>query len=220
MRALSRVGRVFVAPADGSPVREAEAEEASRSRTGAVRGEVAAVLAPADEVRNLAAAVALAAAGRGVSVVAAWRCTGRPAISAPAGVAARRLAASLVARGLSATASGRLVTVELAEGEREAVAALGPVEAAAGDVPLVLALGGPRGRWFDEALTRCAAVHVHAADPALAALTVARLSEQGIAARALGAGPTGVARRLAGSGLVLPGTAARLRPRPPAEAGA
>lgn len=208
---LQRLGEFFFAPAHETRTRSATTS-VSASRLGAGDACAVALLAPAAEARSLGASLALAHAPRGIAVVAAWRVGGGARASAPAVAAARRLAASLVARELVATAAGRLVTVTLPDDEDAAVAALGPLEPALGSAPLVLALGGPRGEWWDGALARCSEVHVRAADPDLAALAVARLREQGIAASNLAEVPTGMARRLAGAGLALPGARAGLRP--------
>ena len=218
-RPLSLLADFFLAPTQTRSPCAAEGAEALPSAVRVAEDEVAAwrgaasavvgLVAPPAQTRGVAAALALGAAGRRVGVVAAWRCP-RPS-GAPACSAARRLVASLEARGLRATASGRLVWIALEADERAAVASLGPIEAAIGAVPLVLAVGGPRGRWIDEALGRCGTVHVGADTPELLDLTMARMVEQGMAARALGAPASALTRRLASSGIVLPGTAGRLR---------
>ena len=223
METLRRIGSLFLAPAaepdgagEGRAGRAASPPAGAQAAAPAAPAETRAgptgLLAPAGEARCIGAALALATAGRGVGVVAAWGCAGGRPGAAPSAATARRLVASLGARGLEATASGRLVSVALEGDERAAASAFGRLEAACAGSALVLALGGPRGRWLDEVLARCSTVHVHAGTAAVTELTVARLLEQGVRAEALGAPPTGVARRLAGSGLVLPGTARWLRP--------
>lgn len=217
MLSAERIAAFFVEPVAGARDRPDGRDERPTPPAGPPAGVVGLLTSSADG-GALGAAVALAAAGRGVGVVATWRCSGRGGPGAPGTGAAKRLATSLAARGLAVNASGRLVAVALDDDERSAVASLGPLEAATQGAPTVLVVGGPRGEGLDEALARCTIVHVHADPPELVALTVSRLREQGIPAAPLGPAPMGLARRLARSGLVVPGTAGKLRPRA-AEAG-
>jgi len=66
--------------------------------------------------------------------------------------AARRLAGRLSARGLAAASRGRLVTVDLPASASLARAAVERATAAAGDVPTVLVIAGPRSSAFDPLL--------------------------------------------------------------------
>jgi hypothetical protein len=75
-----------------------------------------------------------------------------PPRSGLAGGAARRLAQRLAARGLAAGACGRVVTVALPASDVEARAAAERALAAAGDVPLVVVIAGPRSPAFDPLL--------------------------------------------------------------------
>jgi hypothetical protein len=83
-------------------------------------------------------------------------CVGSGDATAPrpglAAVAARRLAERLAARGLSAAARGRLVTVALPASDVEARAAADRAMAAAGDAPVVLVLAGARPPALDPLL--------------------------------------------------------------------
>src|SRR5439155_23731679 len=96
---LDAIPRVFVAP------------------SWRARPEPVAVAAPSAavcgrEAEPLACALALALRARGAAVVCTWAAPAAPA-TAPPTTAARRLAASMQSRNLSATASGRLVLVRL-----------------------------------------------------------------------------------------------------------
>jgi hypothetical protein len=137
---LDAIARVFVAPV--SP--EAAARPASAAAVPS-----AAVCGPAAE--PLACALALLLRSRGPAVVCSWGAGGRRASAAPT-AAARRLAASLGARGLAARASGRLVVVALDAAPSIAAAEAARAGAAAGDAPVVLALCGPRDPAFDQVL--------------------------------------------------------------------
>ena len=169
-----------------------------------------AVLAGPDEAAALAAAVALRLTS-GTAVLGCW--TGESAEPAsvrpvlPAVPRARRVAASLAARGLPARATGRLVTVTLPAEETAAAAAATRLAGAVGGAPLVFAVGGPRRDAWDQVLVDCDLVAVHADDPALADLAVERLTEQGADAIRLAALPTRLARSFAQAGLALPGPA-------------
>lgn len=146
----------FVAPslppawrAKGGPPR---AGEAPLSRV-AVLGSLAAV-------PPLAAAVALACRARArmpAALVAHWPAVGdedrSSTASGPALHAAATLAARLSRRGLPATAHGRLVWLTLPAAGDEALAMLGRTEAAAGDLPVVLALTRPRDTTVDRMFT-------------------------------------------------------------------
>jgi len=135
---LDAIARVFVAPSSQA------------------RAEPVAVAAPAVVVcgrgaEPVAAALALLARSRGPAVVCAWGSFSRRA-SAPSSAGARRLAASMQARGLSAAASGRLVSVSLDADPLVAATEVVRAGAAAGSAPVVTALCGPRDPAFDELL--------------------------------------------------------------------
>jgi hypothetical protein len=102
-----------------------------------------------------ALALTMAAAHRApCAIVCRW--TGAEAIEPPrsglAGAAARRLAERLAARGLAAGACGRVVTVALGTSDIEARAGTERALAAAGELPLVLAVAGARSPAFDPLL--------------------------------------------------------------------
>ena len=129
-----------------------------------------------------------------------------PALHGPAGVAARQLRRNLAARGVDATAAGKLVRVVLPEATEHAAAgaerALG-----AGSSPSVLLLAGPRPEALDEVLLRQDAIVVAAepdGDSSLVDLAVATLAEQhpAVSSCALPLGP--VARALATAGIAAP----------------
>jgi hypothetical protein len=139
---LDALARVFLAP----PV----ADRRDRPRP------VSAVLAPSAAVCGpgavpLACALALALRRRGAALVCAWGHTGSAA-GAPPTAAARRLAASMGARGIEARATGRLVVVTLAPDAATAADEAARAAAAAGQAPVVLALAGPREPDFDRVL--------------------------------------------------------------------
>jgi hypothetical protein len=135
---LDAIARMFVAPrADAARVVSVTAAPS------------AAVCGPAAE--PLACALALLLRRRGPAVVCAWGAVARRP-QAPAAVGARRLAASMDARGLAARATGRLVAVALDPEPVAAAAEAGRAAAAAGDAPVVVALCGPRDAAFDHLL--------------------------------------------------------------------
>jgi len=172
---LDAIARVFVAPrAQARPVEAAPA----------VAVPSAAVCGPAAE--PLACALALLLRRRGPAVVCTWGAAARRA-EAPATAGARRLAASMAARGLTVRATGRLVVVTLDAVGPVAAAELGRAAAAAGEAPVVLALAGPRDDAFDCALAAQDVVVVAAGDaPAdLVRLAVATLAQAGRAAVAV-----------------------------------
>lgn len=114
------------------------------------------LVAPRDApVSDAALGLAAAAAHRApCAVVCQW--TGiepaEPPRSGLACRAARRLVQRLAARGLVAGACGRVVTVGLPASDIEARAATERALAAAGDLPLVLAIAGARSPAFDPLL--------------------------------------------------------------------
>jgi hypothetical protein len=165
--------------------------------------ELALLAAPGD-APALARALALRVA-RGTAVVGLWPSARIPALPATPG--ARRLAASLAARGLPGVGAGRLVTVPLTD-----AAAAVRLRGAVGDAPLVLALAGARDASWDRMLVDCDLVVVHAREAGVAELAVARLAEQGATAVRVDGAPGVAARALARAGLALPGGLTTLTP--------
>lgn len=137
---LDAITRAFIAPA---------AAQTRAQPAVAVTAAHAAVCGPGADA--LGCALALQLRRRGPVVVCAWEgAARRPALPATAG--ARRLAASMTARGLDVQPSGRLVLVALDAAPSVAAAEAGRVAAAAGDAPVVVALCGPRDGAFDQLL--------------------------------------------------------------------
>lgn len=193
----------FVRP-DEEPDR-ACAEPAPRTPPGI------ALLAGAADAQPLGAALGLALAGRRrAPVVAVFVWTAglpcAPVWRAPARPAARRLASALAARGHDARAAGRLAIVRLPGPAADAAAQARRATAAAGGVPTVLALGGPRVAAFDELLAEQDLVVVatpSGTDPALARLALASLASGTARACACELSPAPPARSLAACGLAL-----------------
>jgi hypothetical protein len=164
----------------------------------------AAVLGSAADALPIAAALARAlrrGAGAPAAVVVSWAGRAR-ARGAPAAPAARRLAAWLAARDLPATAGGRLAWASLPADADEAARVANRV-AGAIDVPLVLALAGPRPQAFAALLADHALIAVAVSDPEgpLASAALAGLPGRAVACRPLA---PGLARRLALLGLAAP----------------
>ena len=181
------------------------AEPAPRTPPG-----VAVLASPAD-AQPLGAALGLALAARRrapVVVLCVWTPDRRaaPSLRGPAMPAARRLAATLVARGHDARPAGRLTVVRLPSMPEEAVVHARRVTAAAGAAPTVLAFGGPRLAAFDELLAEQDLVVVatpYGTDPALARLALADLAAATTRACACEVPPAHPARSLAAAGLTL-----------------
>jgi len=169
---LDAIARVFVAPRANARLVEAAPAVAVRS---------AAVCGPAAE--PLACALALLLRRRGPAVVCVWGAAARRA-EAPATAGARRLAASLAARGLTVCATGRLVVVTLDADGPVAAAEAGRAAAAAGEASVVLALASPRDDAFDGALAAQDVAVVAAGDAPeeLVRLAVAALEQTSRAA--------------------------------------
>jgi len=184
---LGRLAALFIAP----PGRVAPRVTGARPRA-------VGVLCAASQAAAAGRAVALGAVQGGVVLVCRW--TGRPGAAGPApGAPAlpgpRRLAARLATRGLEVTSSGRVVTVILpAEAER-ARAACERAIAAAGDVPVVVVIAGPRPAAFDALLSAQERLVVVVGDGTPAPLEALAIDQ---AAR-LGP-PTGVLRLRPGPG--------------------
>jgi hypothetical protein len=203
---VERIGAViagwFVRPAG------AWAPEHASRRLAPVEEPV--VLAGGDATAlGLGAGLALALSRQGVAVVACWRV---PAAerrrSGLATSAARRLVGSLQARGVQASAAGRLIVVALPADARDAVVLLHRVESACGGAVCLPVLGGPRGAEWDAVLAERGTAVLHGADEAVLELAVARLAEQGVQAHVLALAPGALARALALSGWTPPGARA------------
>jgi hypothetical protein len=197
-------GEDFVRPDEG-PAR-ACADPAPRTPAGI------ALLSPAADAPALANALGLVLARRhraGVVVVCVWtgdRAVAAGAWRAPPPPAARRLTATLAARGHDARAAGRLAVVRLPAAPEDAVTHARRVGAAAGWAPVVLALGGPRTALFDELLYEQDLVVVatpRGTDPALARLAVGSLPTAGSRVCVCEIPPAHPARALAAAGLAL-----------------
>ena len=194
---LDAIARMFVAPGVDAGV---EPVSVAAPRAAAVCG-------PGAE--PLACALALMLRRRGPAVVCTWRADARRA-SAPATAGTRRLAASMMARGLAVQAVGRLVAVALDDEPSVAVAEAGRVAAAAGDAPVVIALCGPRDAAFDSLLAEqdVAVAAVQDAPDELVRLGIAALEETSL--RAVAApGLTAASARAAAMGLLVTPTARR-----------
>jgi hypothetical protein len=181
----------------------------NRTRTDAVPS--VAVLAHGEDVAAAGGAVGLAVArerGAAVAVVCAWT-GGEPAaglLQAPASAAACRLAEALDRRGHAARASRRLVLVALPADEGAAAAEAARVSAAAGAVPVVLALSGARAEGFDAALRTCDLVVIATrpgGDEALASLALAGVAGLSVPAVVCDAPAAPLPRLLAAAGIGL-----------------
>jgi hypothetical protein len=175
---LDAIARMFVAPRAQARLLEAAPAVAVRS---------AAVCGPAAE--PLACALALLLRRRGPAIVCVWGAAARRA-EAPATAGARRLAASMAARGLTVRATGRLVVVTPDADGPVAAAEAGRAAAAAGEAPVVLALARPRDDAFDGALAAQDVAVVAASDAPeelvrLAVATLDQASRAAVAARPL-----------------------------------
>ncbi len=213
--ALRSFAGLFVAPAEGA-----------RPVPAAVPAAPAlAVLCPVGDARAVGVVAASAQARRWRSssaVAAVWTPGGaelRPDARPLTAGAARRLAGSLSARGLSATACHRAALVALPADPSEAVPAARRAFAAAGDAPAVLVLGGPRDGAFDPLLAEHDVAIVLARDDGpgtLTALAVAGLEALGprALARPLVLGPA--ARTLVLSGAGVPAALRRVLAEPAA----
>jgi hypothetical protein len=177
---LDAIARVFVTPA-------------ARAEPVAVAAPTAAVCGP--DAESVAAALALTLRVRGPVVVCSWASRARRT-SAPRSVGARRLVTSLQARGLDATASGRLVLVRLDEDAHVAAAEAARAAAAAGEAPVVSAICGPRDPAFDGLLAHQDVTVLAAADAPeeLVRLGVAALDGRTVVAPALPAASAWLAR--------------------------
>jgi hypothetical protein len=174
-----------------------------------------ALLAGGRGARGHGAAVALASApGSEIALVAYWGCgSSEGATGAPALPTARRLAASLRARDLTARACGRLVIVTLAADESTAIGELRRAELAAGsaDVPCTLVLAAARGAGWDPVLADRDVVLLHGCEDLVAQLALERLSDGGASAARLDPPPGFAVRTMSTAGLSVPGVLRPLR---------
>lgn len=180
-----------------------------------------AVLARAEDLAAAGGAVGLAVARQcraPVAVVCLWT-GGEPGaghLQAPPSVAARRLAEALGRRGHAARASRRLVLVALPASEGAAAAEAARVSAAAGAVPVVLALGGARAEGFDAELRTCDLVVIASrpdGDEAIASLALAGIAALRVPAVVCEAPAAPFARLLATAGVSLaPSVRVGIRP--------
>jgi len=166
---------LFVTP-DEAP-RTAPAKPAQRCSS-------VALLAGARDAAWLGAAVALGLL-RGSQASCALVCVWAHEAQRPVGWASpgvrssRRLATVLSSRGLNARAAGRLVWVALSADDDVAAAEATRAFAAAANVPVVLAVGGPRGEALDDAVRAQDHVMVFTQPGAPAAL--AEIAVEGLA---------------------------------------
>lgn len=187
----------------------------ARPRSAAVPPGVA-VLCPPAHAPAVGAAVALllrrrARARAGLVVVWAQPHGARGASGLAAAPAARRLAATLVGRGLEAHATGLLAVVLAPTDPVQAVAVAARAIAAAGPAPSVLALGR-RDRRFDALLREQDRVVVTAsplAEAAMASLAVAGLASVAREVRACRVEPSYLARAVVASGAWVPAAVRR-----------
>ena len=174
---MSLLRDFLVAPRPGAEAVDGSGPRRSRPVTlarAAVTTPSIGVLAPARELPAAAAGVGLAIAGSAPAVLVCLAAPVLgPAFRAPPRPACARLSASLRARGLEASARGRLALVQLPDdGRTHAVAR---ALAAAGPVPTVLAVAG-RDEEVDALLAARDAILValpSSAEPALARLALA-----------------------------------------------
>jgi hypothetical protein len=171
-----------------------------------------AVLGSGRSAPALAAAVALscrAAARTPAALVAVWRSPGvdvaPPGPAAPPLPGAGSVAARLARRDLPVAARGRLIWLSLPGDCTAAVPILRHAEAAAGDVPVVLAVARPREPAVDAVLAGCELALV-AAEPGtpLAAATLEDAADLGVSVVACAPLAPGVSRAAALAGLHAP----------------
>jgi hypothetical protein len=207
---LHRLRDVFVAaPADGAarPARAMPSRAHARDR--ALPSTVGVLCAPGDVAAAFAAGLVLASAAGGCALVCRWTAEApeRGTASELVLPAAAALARRLRARDLAAAGAGRLVGVDLPAVPGEARTVAVRAAAAAGDVPVVLAVAGPRPAELDDLLAshdRLLVVPSAGAAAGLADLALTDAARVGRAASLL-TPPWGAAgRALAVRGLVLP----------------
>jgi hypothetical protein len=179
---MSLLRDFLVAPRTGEAAVDDRARRTRRARAATPAAEVAAtalgLLAPARDLPAAAAAVGLAIARTApAALVCLAAADPTPGLRAPARPAAARLAASVRARDIEASARGRLALARLPDGQLAGAAAR--ALAAAGPLPTVLALAG-RDDEIDALLATRDAILValpSSAAPALAQLALAGAEE-------------------------------------------
>jgi hypothetical protein len=203
-----RLRDLFISAPAGAAGAGAAAFEARVTAPSAPAGRASdlAVICSEDDARAVAVAAAGLTARRrraACGVACVWTPSASPPADGrpPSSSAARRLAASLAARGLEARACGRGVTVALPVAAAEAVAGTQRAIAAAGAAPVVVVLGGPRDAALDALLAEQRRVAVlTSGGEQLTALALAGLS--GVAemsvAETLSLGPAARAAAVAG----------------------
>jgi hypothetical protein len=212
---LAPPGAASLEPPAGGGLGRVARREASRARSSpavAVPAALAVLCAAADaRAAGVAVAALLARRARAACGVACiWTAPEphrHPETAAPASRGARRLAATLAARGLDAGAYGRAVAVALDADPAAAVAAAGRTAAAAGAAPVVLVLGGPRPAAFDDLLAaqdRLVVLTRPGTDAAMGALAIAGLPAGGPPPVACSLGLGAATRALAAAGLAVP----------------
>lgn len=171
-----------------------------------------AVIGSGQSAPALAAAVALSCRARArvpAALVALWRSPGiegpPPGPSAPVLPGAGALAARLARRDLPVVARGRLIWLTLPGASDAAEPVLRRAEAAAGEVPVVLALARPREAAVDAVLAgrELALVAAPPGSP-LAAAALRDVDDLRIPSRACAPLPPGVGRMAALAGLRAP----------------
>jgi hypothetical protein len=206
---MSPLRDFLVAPRTGEAVVDDRAPRLRRARVAASAVETAApavgVLAPARELPAAAAGVGLAIGRSAPAVLVCLRMpVFVPAFRAPARAGAARLAASLRARDLDASARGRLALVHLPdEGRTDAVTR---ALAAAGVLPTVLAVA-VRDQQVDALLAARDALLVAlppSAEPAIAQLALAGAAALVPLAAAVTLAPDPIQRALALAGVRAP----------------
>lgn len=193
----------FIEPRDASPapagLRAAPRTSVRAATRLPLRAAVLGSAADAVPVAGMLANALRSASGASTAAVAVWAPGASLARGRPAALGASRLAARLTARGLPASARGRLAWLRL---DDHPVAAAVAVRRAAGalDVPLVAVLGGPRCEVIEGLLGEQDLVLVVAGEPDGPLVRLAVDSCAG-AAVAHGVCPPGPARWLALAGL-------------------
>ncbi len=207
VRAGAAVAGWFVRPARAAGDRH-DAQPAARAGLD----EPVILAAAGTATLGFGASIALAIARDGVAVLACWRVPAAHRRRGGLAVGgARRLVASLQARGVEATASGRLVVVVLPDEVRDALMLLRRVEAAGGGAVCLPLLGGARAEEWDAVLRERGVAVLHGADAALVELAAQRLAEQRVEVRIVDAVPGALARSMAAAGWTPPGARALRR---------
>jgi hypothetical protein len=211
---MSPLRDFLVAPRTGEAAVDDRARRMRRARaaTPAHAGTAPSlgVLAPTRDLHAAAAGVGLAIARTAPAALVCVHAPGAPAgvptLRAPARAGAARLAASLRARGLDASARGRLAVVHLPDDRAQLAGTAARALAAAGPLPIVLAVAA-RDEAVDVLLAACDAILVAlplAAEPALAELALAGAAALAPRAAALAVALDPLQRALALAGVRAP----------------